>query len=333
MSRIATEARPRAGPPRFLGMRTVVAGTACCAVSAVGYTGANACMRRLDELGADPMWAVCNKELVTVAVVGPWIVWQLLRGRKMAVPLRTLAVLAGVGLAVQLGANLGVQWAFGVVGLAVTVPAIFGAMLTGSGALGWVFLGERVSGRSIRAIGLLLVALAFLGVAAHAAGKSVAEGTAPLWFALGLGAACVAGMIYAVLTITIRHNVTAATPMAVVVFITTLMGVITLGPLSLWRLGAERLLDTSPQEAAWMLAAGTLNLIAFLAITKGLQLTTVVHANVLNASQVAMAAFAGLLFFDEPLTLWLALGVGLTIVGVAAIDRPEETDQYADLHA
>jgi len=140
-------------------------------------------------------------------------------------------------------------------------------------------------------------------------------------------------MIYAVLTITIRHNVTAATPMAVVVFITTLMGVITLGPLSLWRLGAERLLDTSPQEAAWMLAAGTLNLIAFLAITKGLQLTTVVHANVLNASQVAMAAFAGLLFFDEPFTLWLALGVGLTIVGVAAIDRPEETDQYADLHA
>jgi len=48
---------------------------------------------------------------------------------------------------------------------------------------------------------------------------------------------------------------------------------------------------------------------------------------------VAMAALAGLWFFNEPLTVWLGLGVLLTIIGVAAIDRPEETDQYADLHA
>ncbi len=39
-----------------------------------------------------------------------------------------VAVLMLVGLFVQLGANLGMQWAFGVVGLAVSVPVMFGAM-------------------------------------------------------------------------------------------------------------------------------------------------------------------------------------------------------------
>ena len=320
-------------PTTFLGLSPVVAGTACCAVSAVGYTAANACMRQLNGLGVDPMWAVCNKELVTVAVVGPWLVWQSARRRLRPTPFTSLAVLAAVGLAVQMGANLGLQWAFGVVGLAVAIPAVFSAMLTASGLLGWLILGERVSGRSIRAIGLLLVSLVFLGLAARAAGKSVAEGGGPLWFTLGVAAGCMAGTIFAVLTITIRSNAARATPMSVILFTTTLMGVISLGPLSLIRLGVEGLAATTAVEAAWMLAAGTCNLIAFLAITKGLHLTTVLHANVLNASQVAMAALAGLLFFDEPLTFWLVLGVLLTITGVAAIDRPEETDQYADVHA
>ena len=79
--------------------------------------------------------------------------------------------------------------------------------------------------------------------------------------------------------------------------------------------------------------SGTLNLIAFLGITKGLQLTTVVHANVLNASQVAMAAMAGHFIFSEPLTGWLIGGVLLTIVGVVMIDRPEAHDRDADQHA
>ena len=44
----------------------------------------------------------------------------------------------------------------GVVGLAVAVPVISGVMLTSSAAMGRGFLGERVSPRSMAAIGLLL---------------------------------------------------------------------------------------------------------------------------------------------------------------------------------
>jgi len=327
-----------------LGLSPVVAGTACCVVSALGYAAAQICLRYLSKLGADPMWVICNKELVTVIVVGPWLLYRGSRGLTVLPPGRLLATLILVGLAVQLGANLGVQWALGVVGLAVAIPVMFGLMLTVSAVMGQTFLGERVSRRSVLAIGLLLAALALLGVATYAVHHSAPPQSdqasdapdsypiGPLLLLLGIGAPCLAGAIYALLTITIRHSVTGAAPISTIVFITTLMGVLSLGPLSVFRLGAQELLGTPAEQIAWMLAAGTLNLIAFLAITKGLQLTTVVHANVLNASQVAIAAVAGTVIFAEPGTLWLLAGVGLTILGVVLIDRPQDADLDADQH-
>ena len=294
------------------------------------------------------MWVICNKELVTVVAVGPWLLYQTFRGTPVLPRhpggTRLLTLLILVGLANQVGANLGLQWALGVVGLAVSTPVVFGVMLTASALLGLGFLGERVSRRSVLAIGLLLAALVLLGAAtyatcpadtpqaAQASGGPDSRLAGPLLLALGIGASCLAGAIYAVLTTTIRHAVTSAVPIGTIVFITTLMGVLSLGPLSAYRLGAPQLLATPPEQIAWMAAAGTLNLIAFLAITKGLQLTTVVHANVLNASQVAMAAVAGTLIFAEPRTPWLLAGVGLTILGVVLIDRPAQSDRHVDQH-
>jgi DME family drug/metabolite transporter len=244
-----------------------------------------------------------------------------------------LMLLMLVGLAVQLGANLGVQWSFGVVGLAIAIPAMFGVMLTASAAMGQTLLGERISRRSAAAIGLLLASLGLLGLAASAVGKSVPSESSRHLVILGVGAACLAGAIYAVLTITIRHTVTGTAPLSAIVFITTLMGVLSLGPLSLYRLDTQHLLDSLPTHLPWMLAAGILNLIAFLGITKGLELTTVVRVNVLNASQVAMAAIAGMAIFGEHLTFWLVAGVGLTVLGVLMIDRSADGDRNADRHA
>lgn len=302
-------------------------------VSAIAYTAASICMRRLAELQCDPTWAVCNKELVTVIAVGPWLLLCGLRGHKVLPPRRALILLVLVGLTVQLGGNLGFQWALGKVGLALTIPAIFGAMLTASAIMGFALLGERVSRRSAAAIGLLLVSLAVLSLSAGAAGKSVSAFSTPLVIAAAVGAACLAGALYALLTITIRHTVTGATRISAVVFIITVMGVLSLGPLSVYRLGAQHLLSTPATHLAWMLAAGTFNLIAFLAISKGLELTTVVHANVLNASQVAMAAIAGVMLFNEAHNRWLLFGVVLTIAGIILIDRPADGDRGADQHA
>jgi drug/metabolite transporter (DMT)-like permease len=288
-------------------------------ISAVGYTATNICLRYLAD-HANPVLVICVKELVTVAVVGPWLVY---RGRR-AMPTwpkgQALVPLVVVGLATQLVANLGLLWAMGVVGLAIAIPAALGIALAGSALFGRILLGERVSPRSGVAVGLLIASIVLLKMGAD---QGIQLATAdPVKVGLAVGAACLAGVTFAALSVTIRHSVTGDVSPYAVVFIVTGMGVISLGPLSLWQMGFQGWAETPPGDFGIMLLAGAFNLIAFLAITKGLQLTTIVHANVLNASQVAMAAVAGLLLFAEQPSPQLVLGICLTIVGMLLIDRP-----------
>jgi DME family drug/metabolite transporter len=306
----------------------VVVGTAYCVLSAFCYTAANICLRKLAALEADEMWVTCVKEVVTVAVIGPWLLIRALRGRPVLPSPRLLAVLVLTGLAVQLAGNLSVQWAFGVVGLAVTLSAVFGVMLAAAALFAFLFLGERVAPRSIAAIALLVLSVVLLELGAAAVNgttaNSAGETLGSLWVVLGVAAACLAGLMFATLSTVIRGVLSARVPITTIVFVITGMGVLSLGPLSVYRLGPEILLHTDPEQMAWMLAAGTCNLVAFLAITKGLQLTTVVHANVLNASQVAMGAVAGIILFRESLNGWMILGICLTIVGILLIGRPAD---------
>ena len=322
--------------PSFLGLSPVAGGTACCAVSALCYTASNICMRQLADMGAAPSWVACNKELVTVVVIGPWLAYLAFRRRPVFPSRRAVVSLIAVGFGVQLLGNLGVQWALGVVGLAVAVTAISGVMLTTSAVMGRVLLKERVSPRSIAALAILLVGLVFLCIGSWAVGKTISSDATPTYIALGVGASCLAGAIYAMMTVTIRRAVTGTTNPTSIVFIITFIGVISLGPISVYLDYLEKippLLDTPFEQFCWIGAAGVFNLIGFLAITKGLELTTVVHANVLNASQVAMAAVAGIFWFGEPKSPWLILGVAATIFGIVLIDRPKDDREIADQHA
>ena len=302
------------------GVDPLVLGTAFCIISALGYTGTNICLRLLAG-HANQVLVICVKELVTVAVVGPWLVYVTFRGLRVWPRAEALVPLVLVGLATQLVANLGVIWALGVVGLAVTIPAALGVSLAGSAILGRIFLGERVSPRSALAVALLIASIVLLKMGADQGTLAAAAG--PLKAALAVGVACLAGLTYAMLSVTIRHCVTRDVSTQAVVFIVTGMGVLSLGPLSLWQLGVQGVLATPRNDLAIMLLAGALNLVAFLAITKGLQLTTIVRVSVLNASQVAMAAVAGLLFFAEEPSVQLVLGICLTIVGTLLIDRAD----------
>ena len=298
------------------GLNPAIVGTVCCIISALCYTAANTCLRKLAALDADEVWVTCMKEVVTVSVIGPWLLIQTFRGRPVVPPGRTLLALILTGLAVQLAGNVPVQWAFGVVGMAITIPTIFGVMLTAVAVFGFVFLGERVSTRSIAAIGLLIFSIVLLSLGASAAGQSNGGSSGPVLVVLAIGAGGLAGIMFATLSTVIRFTATARVPVASIVFVITGMGVLSLGSLSVWRFGARTLLDTDPEQLTWMLYAGSFNLVAFLAITKGLQLTTVVHANVLNATQVALGAVVGMTLFSEPRNFWGIVGICLTIVGV-----------------
>jgi drug/metabolite transporter (DMT)-like permease len=69
-----------------------------------------------------------------------------------------------------------------------------------------------------------------------------------------------------------------------------------------------------------MLAAGTMNLMAFLLVTKSLQLISVVRFNVLNNGlTTAMSAAIGVAIFHEPWNAPILFAMLLAMVGILTI--------------
>lgn len=288
-------------------------GPVYCLLAALLYATVNTGLRSLvGQLY--PPWIICIKESVTVATLAPWVLYRTVRGPRIWPSWRALWPLLLVALTVQLLGNLSVLWAFQVIGLSVTVPIYAAVNLAGSALLGWLVLREPVTRRTMAAIGLLILAIILLQRGATS-GEPQAERLGQA--ALAVTGACLAGVTYAALAVMIRRSVRGAIHPAVVMFVTTGMGVVSLGPLSLWHLGLPALLETPPHLLATMLLTGALNCVAFLAAVKGYQLTPVARANVLSSTQVAMVAMVGLLFFHEPPRLEILAGVLLTMAATA----------------
>jgi drug/metabolite transporter (DMT)-like permease len=314
---------PSSSEARALRPSTI--GLLFCLGSAVLYAGTNICLRQLSA-SCQPGWAiwiVCIKESVSALVVGPWLIYRLVAGRQPWPSRRSVLWLLAAGLTTQLGGNVFNFWAFGVVGLAVTTPVTQGTNLISSAVLGWVLLRERVSLRSMAAIGMLIVAIVLLSLGAADARHVVpTAGSTSSQFlvALGVGAACLSGIAFSVLGTAIRRTVTQATSPAVVVVMITGMGTLILGPLSAWKLGLSTMCSISPASLALAVTAGLLNLVAFSGIIYGLKHTTIIHAYVVNSSQTAFAALAGMLVFGESLSPALLVGVGMIMGGMVIID-------------
>ncbi len=315
---------PGGSPP--LRPKWASLGTACCLASALGYTVVNAC-KRLLTVHCDRPMMLCVQDSVSVAVVGAWLLWQARRGRGAVPPRRALAGVVLVGLASQFLGNLPVLWAMSVVGLGATITALYGMGLVGAALFGRLFLGEQVSLRSAAAVALLIASVILIGFGAGPTNDSLTASAdavhGPFWVAVAVATAGLAGLVYAALNAVVRKMLILGTPYSAILFILPAVGVATFGPISLGRLGFSGILATPPADVKIMLAAGALNLLALLAALLGLKLVSVLNANVLLASQVAMAAVAGFLFFSEPPSLSLVLGVTLTMAGMTLLEtRP-----------
>jgi DME family drug/metabolite transporter len=319
----------------FAAFHPVTLGILCCALASVSYTVSNICVRKLAGSHVDPGWVVCVKESITASLVVPWLLMRLLRGLTVfpLKEIKMLGMLILVGLAVQLIGNFGFLWALERIGLAINN----GTMLLSSAVFAWLIFGEKISLRSALTMGLLLAALVLLGFGAEASAKAcnISSPTAAprvLEIAAAVAVACIAGTVFAVLSIACRRSMNSLMPQSALIFIITSMGAVTWGPICLSRFSLEQLQSfTSFDVFVWMLAAGFFNLLGFLGISKGLQLTTVVHASVLNASQVALAAVAGILLFNEPSNLWLIFGVSMMIVGILFVDRPKTAAETVEM--
>jgi drug/metabolite transporter (DMT)-like permease len=314
----------------------VVAGTICGLISAVAYTAANLCLRAVAN--CDPVWVSCLKSVPTIVLVAPWLLILAGRGERILPPPRLLALIAAAGACGQLAGNVSFQWSLGIIGVAVAVSLTLGTMILSAAVLGRLLLHEPVTPRTAFSIVLLLAAIAALSLGAGEAHRSVTDadnsgivqpaaprtGPSPaasgtshlLLISAGVAAALASGIAYTILGVAIRYAAGRGAPQPTTLMTVALVGLVSLGALSLARIGPRAMLETSPRDLWVMLAAGVFNAAAFVALTKALHLTSVVYVNVLNAAQAAMAAVSGAILFQEALSPGLLCGVALTIVGL-----------------
>ena len=298
-------------------------GSLCCIVAALGYGAVNVCLRSL-TVRCDRSLILLSRETLAAVCMGAWFLYWARREGFSPPRWRPLAGLVVVGVLTQLAASLPLLWAMAVVGLAISITLSLGTSLITSALLGRFLLGERVSGQSLLAIGLLIAAVILLtfGAERAAAVPGLDDGYGPLVIVLAAAASCGAGIVYGLLNVAVRRWVTGGMSAGFVALVVPIVGVGCLAPVSFWRLGVAGILATPPEDALVLLAAGLLNVIAWFAVVRGLERTSVLRANVLTASQVALAALAGVVIFDEAITIFLVAGILITIAGMVMIGRP-----------
>ncbi len=313
----STPARPHARDPALIGM--------CLGIlSAAGYTGANIFLRDL-ATQCEPAWVSCVKALPT-AIVGLLLIARERGRRSLSFPTGgALLALIATGLLMQLGGNVSFQWALSQIGLAVTVPLVFGALIITGALWSRLWLGELVAPLAILGMGLLIMAVTLLSLGAETAALKTPSLKAPAdtpWLVpLAIAAASLSGFAYAACNVVLRRFASGGMPICIPIAILGWVGVVSLAGLSFGRIGLAGMLATTPFEWAWMILAGCFNAIAFFSLGKSLQLIPVARANALNASQVAMCAVAGVMLFHEPVSGWLLSGVALTIAGLMLSQR------------
>lgn len=308
--------------------------------SAVLYTAANIYLRKAD--GIDPVLVSAVKALPSVIAAGTLVLWDARRGRTLTASPRAYAALIVAALIAHMGGNVGFQWSLGVIGLALSVPLCLGAMIIAATIAGRVWLREGVTPRTLAAIALLLASISMLSFDSRAVDAESARASG--WFGSSFGlfagaaAACASGVAYACMNVVVRRVVTGVLPISVTWLIVAVVGVGSLAPLSLARIGVSGIENVRPDQWTTMALAGMFNAAAFFYLTKALQLVPIVQVNIVNASQTALAAVAGVLLFAEPATIGLAIGVAISVVGVLLVQRPVPSvaapaDLAADPHS
>jgi DME family drug/metabolite transporter len=312
-----------------LHARNVLAGTILALVSAVLYTLTNMCLRAAAH--CDMYWVSLLKAVPTFVIAAGIVTNRRFRGMAVYPGSVTVVKLLLTGLFAHLGGNVAFQYGISRIGLAAAVPLTFSTIIVMGSLLGRFYLKEPISLRSIGAMGLLCVSIGLLGWhTSHAKpldpATSAGLPTLDTWqTALAVGATCISGAAYSVLGVVIRRSVTGNVHSSVVLLIISIAGLASLGAMSLARLGISGILATTTDDFAVMLLGGLFNAGGFFLLTRALQLIPVAYVNVVNASQTAMAAVAGVLYFGESSTAALFAGVGLMTLGIVLMDRPKHT--------
>ncbi|EMI44272.1 DMT family transporter [Rhodopirellula sp. SWK7] len=326
---LATDAKVLPGwPERMYGSIVrpgIGLGVVCGLISAVFYTLANISLRQ--SVAADPFLVAAFKAIPTVICLTPFLVALKMGGQPIAKSGHLVPRFILISLLGQVGGNASFQVALGMIGLAAAVPITLGALLIGSAIVGRVLLGETVRRRTAIAMAILMVAVVILSQAGHpdpdASSLVASERADSLAVQRWVGAAFAvfSGLCFAVFSSTMRFNMQKGMQAATAMWISGTVGSLALFAMVALRGGFADIAEL-PASLWWSMgAAGVFNFLAFIAITTAMKVLPIVAVHLLNASQVAMAAAAGVILFAEPVTATLLIGIALTMVGLLVLAR------------
>lgn len=301
------------------------AGAVCGLVAAVGYAAANVALKTATE--TDAILVSAAKSWPTIAACAPLLLLMRFRGQPIATSWRPFPLLIfGVSIG-QLFGNFLFQVALGIVGLALVVPLNLAAMIIGGAIFGRLLLGDRLSHTTIVAIIILIAATCVLSLGGEAIlpGENVGGWT----FILGVIAAVISGFAYAFFGVAMRKGLREGLTVPLAMGASGVVGSLLLCPIALGVVGMDQILQTSNTQWTAMLLAGSFNMAAFFMLSFSLRAIPVVAVNLLNATQAALAAVAGVWWFDEPLTRSLMIGSALTILGLIVLGSGRRRKQQA----
>ena len=313
-SEISSEAAQQRKRERLFGL-------ICGLTAAIAYTLANMALRQSSRAGDFDwsIWVTAHKALPATILTWSLVTrnwWQ----NKTALPKpRAILSLIGAGLIMQCMGNLSFQYALSLIGLAMSVPIAFALILFSGAVFSRIFLGEPITLRSLLALLVLIIAVCLLSFGAGDASRSILKDATSQEILRGVVMAMMAGTAYGICGVFIRRHVKDLPVSATLVWIST-SGLVCMGIASVVRIPWEILAATTPRESAIMLLAGGFNAGAFYCIGQAFRYLSVNQVNMVNTTQIAMATVAGLAFFAEPFTVWLGIGVVLTIIGLYLMD-------------
>ncbi len=291
--------------------------------AAVGYTAANVALRY--SIGLDPFLVSAVKAAPTVLFLAPVLIWMWLTSRTIATSTKMIPRFAATALLTQIVGNAAFQVALGVIGLAASVPITLGVLIIGGAFLGRVMLGEPVRLRTILAMLTLIAAVVVLSLPGATEKPISSTNSLPIW--AGAMMAVASGAAYALFGVMLRQTLTGGLSPPATMFISGVVGTISLWSIALSRLGTSGLSAVSLDQWSVMATAGLCNFMAFVALSIALKALPVVAVNLLNATQVAMAAVAGVVLFAEPVTWPLVTGIALTLAGLVILaNRKKKTN-------
>lgn len=290
-------------------------GPLCGLLAAVGYTATNICLRSVTNI--DSAYVAFIRSIPTLLLVLPLLMVRTAQGQSLVAPKTHVFWLVVTGVFTQIFGNVLFQWSLGIIGLALSVPLVFGSMIIGSAVIGAVVLKEPIRKSTSGAIILLLAAVTILTIGAqNGIGPTKLNPQQMGLVTLAVVGNMISGFAYSALGAVMRRGMKAGMSTEMTLLLLSLVGLISLGSWSLVRVGPDYMLQLSSGDYGKMLGAGTLNAVSFYSLATALKRLNVVYVHIINASQAAMAALAGVLIFAEPLTAYLVFGISLTAIGL-----------------